>query len=900
MTKSNSRKSLNIRYNNKWLGYFNYKDITSLPPNSLTAGSKNVIVQDGAKLDSRGGSRYFGAQGTIGTNTNPSWTLSHRIHSSYDKFVNSQGTVMPFRVFYSGTSAQGDVLETWLPEFVAGVEQSTKKWYQVTATVPASPVVSSHRWYFTEWYDPLNVQNRVVFTYGKQEVGSFSGGYAPITAVTPTTIKTNGTWKSKGFIDAPEGVAGVVINGVTYNITSGDFSTDTITVASTAGVNINDVAFQSINIDAIPWGTADVCSQINNQVYYIDWKQRNVYLSWNRNRDALLGSTSYQGTSGLDDAVFSGTYTGTKTSTYNVSIDSVAQNSQTYSGAGVNDAYFITSGYTGTGNNTYKVSVVADTSFTFVGIPSIIPNAGDTLVGSVSGAIGKVTFIDAGGQDPAMILQTPNDFQVGDVITGTQGTYGTVATAGRQAYVQTFKNGVPYTPSGYTPFVAYAFLVGSQLLIDGISFNIGTTNTIDNWVTQKAGDYYELTVGNADTFTWTVDGVTGGTQIPITTTAQTLSNGVVVDFVKKTGHNLGDSWSIIAYQKVIKGWRDFTYTQIGDTTRYPGEGFRLQLSSNGWTMKPQEENMYINGQAGEYYQVIVKLSSDFLTESIYAQRLKTEPQKKALYPYLMNFNNNYMSVVSQEKTWDILGRQKFLELPQVKSISDWIKYDFYNSDWEDANIVYMQRKQFFILPSEGVIFIYDEFMKYWHTPQEFSRRISSISWIDNKIIGHSYERNESYELWTDDRNDLGTYNIKTSMVTPYYDYGKRFNLKETASIAMDGYVEGAPDIHWKMNFGVGGCMGIEQGKVDPVVCLPIDTASLGKSSLGYHGFGNSPTNVIPHFTFGKTFNNLTSYLRNIELTCDSNDQRWSILSLGNNAEYNTVVNSDIFNTEDLY
>ena len=212
----------------------------------------------------------------------------------------------------------------------------------------------------------------------------------------------------------------------------------------------------------------------------------------------------------------------------------------------------------------------------------------------------------------------------------------------------------------------------------------------------------------------------------------------------------------------------------------------------------------------------------------------------------------------------------------------------------------MKRKQFFTLPREGVIFIYDEFMKYWHTPQSFSRRVSSVTWIDGKIIGHSYERNESYELWTDDRNDLDDYAIKTALVTPYYDYGKRFNLKEISSIALDGYIEGAPQIKWQINFGVGGCQGIESGTIDPAICYPLDTASLGKSGLGFHGFGNSPTNVIPHFTYGKTFNNLTCYLRNIEISCESLDQRWSVISLGNNVAYNTVVNSDIFNTEDPY
>src|ERR1035437_5738954 len=105
-------KGVDIKYQNKWTGYFNFKDVTSLRPSELSAGSQNIFIQDGAKLESRGGSSFFGAQGTLGTNTNASWTLAHRIHSDYDQFVNNQGTIMPLRVYYSGTHAQGDVMET--------------------------------------------------------------------------------------------------------------------------------------------------------------------------------------------------------------------------------------------------------------------------------------------------------------------------------------------------------------------------------------------------------------------------------------------------------------------------------------------------------------------------------------------------------------------------------------------------------------------------------------------------------------------------------------------------------------------------------------------------------------------------------------------------------------------
>lgn len=896
-----AEKTLDIKYINKWTGYKNYKDVTSLLPTDLSVGSQNIIIRDGAKLETRGGSRFFGAQGTVGVNTNSSWTLAHRIHSDYDRFVNNQGIIMPFRVFYSGTSAKGDVLECWLPEFIAGVPQTTKKWYQVTPNAPASPIISQHKWYWAEWYDPLNVQNRIVFTYGSTTIGSYSGGYAPVTSVGANSITTNGTWRSKGFIEAPEGVNSVVINGVTYALSAGDFSTNTITVASTAGVSVNDVAFQSLNFDAASFGTADVCSSINNQVYYIDWTQRNVFISWNRNRTAYLGDTIYTGTSGLDDAVFSGTFTGTTTDTYIVSIDSVGIDTQTYSAGGtggLNDARYDTSSYSGTVNvkNIYKTLIVAD--FTIL-VPSAGGSytAGEVVKGGTSNATGIfIGYVVNGSDDQMAIKMLSGSFQSGETITGlTSTTAKTSSSCIYQSWIQFYKNEIiqTITSGPVTATLVPIFSAVTLSLVDSLTITFG------NYYGHACGDFWELTIQNpkVDTFSWSINGTNQATKVAITGSAQTLSNGISVNFVRTTGHNIGDSWRIVAYPKVEKGWRDFYNTF---PVRLPGEGFKLQLESNGWAMNPQESQMYICGQAGEYYRVDIQLSADLQSETIRTVRLKSEPQKKALYPYLMSYNNDYMSIVSQEKTWDILGRQKFLELPQVRSLSDTIKYDFYAVDWEDANIRYLKRNQFFVVPRTGVIFMYDDFMKYWHTPMFFGRRISSIGFIDGKIVGHSYERNETYELFTEDKNDLGEYAIKTNITTSYFDYGKRFNHKETSSIAMDGYIEGAPQINWKVNFGVGGCNGIESGIVDPVICYPKDTASLGKSSLGFHGLGNSPTNVIPHFTFAKTYNNSNYYLRNIELSSDSIEQRWAITSLGNDVEYNTVSNADIFNTENPY
>lgn len=803
---------VNIKANNVFNGYSNFRDVTNTPRTKMVAGSLNTFMPDGEKVEPRAGMAYWGAAGTQGTQTNAYWTLAHRIHSKYDDFVNVQGTKISLRVFYSGTSAQGDVMEAWLPVYVAGVATSTSQWYQVTATSPTNkllaPANKGHRYYWAEWWDTINLIPRVTFTLGMTSIASWSGGVAVVTGVTPTTITTNGIWIARGFIDAPEGNPIVIVNGVEYTVTAG-FGTNTITVASTAGVALDDLVFSSVQLDDTLSGgtTYDVCSMINNQVYYMDWNQRNVYISWNRNQ---LASTTIIDNAILADLIATGTYNGTNTELIRVKIDSIIQ-------------------------------------------PPI-----RTFAPFVVGNIDNIVFSGAHTGSVRDIYQV------------------TLSAIGPTFFYDIFLNGallIAATPLFATPYVAP----------NGITISaVGTFPT-----TSAIGDVWTYEIGGADTYTWYIGDANQGVNIPVTTPI--VDSGVTYTFQNPNGHALGDSWLITNQPTIIRGWSNFTYTNPG---RLPGQGFTLLLDSNGWTMQPQENVMYMNSSAGHYTTAKLVLASDLLTENVTIERLKSEPQNKVLYPYLARYIKNQFATISQDKTFDVLGRQKFLELPQTKSISDEVRIDFETADWEDADILYFKRKIYFCIPRQSLIFVYDDYKKYWHSPMQFGKRISLLSVIDGKLIGHSYEQNESYELFTG-LNDLGIFPIKTRMVFPYESFGERMGEKYLSAIGFEGYVLGNPQITYTINSGIGGCEGKKTGLIKPVMCLPEDLASLGKSGLGFHGLGNNVSPVLPHFYYIKTFDNLMFYQRNIEVACDSLDQRWSLISLGTDIAMAGINNESI-------
>lgn len=874
-----------------------------MPITSLAPGSQNVFIEDASKLEPRAGMDYFGASGSQGLQTDPYWTLAHRIHSKYDDFVNKQGVKIPIRAYYTGRAFTGDAIDAWLPIYSGGVKTNQNQWYSIRADISSQIITSKHRYYFAEWFstNPSNpsmsdLQPELIFTYGASAIANWSGGFANIISKTPTTLTTDTTWLEKGFIAAPEGTNIIVINGIEYTVTGG-FSTDTITISSTGAIGVDDVAFQAIYFQGVFPSVFDVCSSINNQVYYMDWSQRNVYISWNRNQTENLGNTIFVGT-GIDDGTFSGTYTGTYDEDYQVIISSA--NSQVFSSAGGgNDITFDSSGYTGTigVQNVYTIIVVADASIFTSGSSNLA--AGETIVGNTSGAKAVVVSVDViGGNDSVAVrMLTETQFVSGETVTSSASTTSPVITTNHIAWFQFLKNGVVQPVNlGAGSFLTNLLAGTAMTLGDGLKANAG------NIFGHAVGDTFTLYVsGPNDTFQWRLNGGALSTATLITGSNQALgSDGISIKFNNLNGHTVGDSWTVTAYPTITRGWSNFTYT---NPNRRPGQGFTILLDSNGWTMKPQEHTMLINAQAGHYYDVELKLSADLLGESVDIVRLKSEPQNKALFPYLIGYVKNQLAIISNEKTYDILGRQKLLELQQLKTLSDVVRIDFDTVDWEDADILYFKRKIYFNVPRTtevgkgACIFVWDDYRKYWHTPQVFGKRISLLSVIDDVLVGHSYEQNESYELFTG-LNDLGLFPINTKMVFPYDSSKNRYVEKSMDGIGFEGYILGNPEINWLVNADVGGCGGQERGIIAPWktpkgLCLPQDRASLGKSALGVHGLGNDPVDVIPHFFYIKAFDNMLYYQRNIEISCSSLEQRWSLISLGTSLSAGGINNESI-------
>lgn len=864
-----------------WGGYYHKKDQTTLPPNVLTYPSSNCFIPDEDLIVTRQGSLILGQE--------PS--LVYGIKGNKEKFTNASGDDLELRVDTDGTN---DWVKVLYPNPVTG----TPTWYTINNTADPMPY-GTHRYYFDEWFDTNLDQSqsfnltRLIWTNGTTSVMSWTGAIAHIVAVTATTLSVvNGTtWASLGFQPVANGGSGYInVNGTLYQITAG-WSTSTVTIAgSTAGISVNDLAFDKVRID-VAETIFDYVSVNKNYAHYGNFNSKKLYISNAFNKPStseVVTSQAIQNDLVLADDM---EYTGTGSHLYRVTIDSITPaidiNEQTFHGTGVNDITFDTTNYSGSGKNLYKMSCVANFSITFTGTPSIIPNPGDILIGGTSNAIGQVSFLDSGGEDPAMNLISENGFIPGETITGTQGTYGTVSAAVGINWFQFFKDGNAITPTGYSPFFAYQVPSSPISIDDDIDILIENPSTSHN-----VGDYWELLIhqdpGEPDTFQWQVDkGVPVATGVPITGGNQTLQDGIKIKFVSDRGHAVGDYWDIQVDQEITNAWVNLYFTA---PSRKPGEGATVNLPSNFWTMKPQEKQMYVNTQNGKWGIVDFILSSDLLSEKVDYEPLKQASQNKVIFPYMIASADNYLVYVTENKTLDFIGRRELIELPQIGNLSDPVKTDFTAASFVDGSIKYWDKKLWITSPQDPIMLCYDWIKKYWQPPQIF-QEAAILSIVGDNLIAHSNTRNQTNTLFvgTNDNDSAFT----TVMSLPYNNYGDPWQSKQFTMDFSEGYMIGAPKITYRVYQNVGGCAGTVEHIISPKMCIPQNRASFGKGSFGSHGLGNDPATPVNYFQEIYKHTPAEFYYAKIELECSTKDQQWAVRSLGLNTTKSNSGNNKL-------
>lgn len=888
-----------------WIGYFRFKDKTQLPGNCLTFPSINCFIPFKDKIVPRKSSTLLGQPFTDGK----SWPIiGHQ-----KRFTTMGGFEVEIRVTKSDDVNKKDIIEILYPNPVTGVLQ----WYQITEDM--NPLdVAPHEYYFDSWFDtnlnPAKSLNlpRSIWVNGLNIIFSWSGGIAPITSIVggiSITTTPGTTWASLGFVDPtidPSSSGNIVINGVKHIVTGG-WNTDTLLVTSTTGIAVNDIATSQIQTDTYDSTLAfDVCCQNKNYMFYGSWKSRQLFMSNGFGHDATSVITTAQAVQN-DLVVDPSPYTGTGSHVYRITIDSVNPpiDDQTFTpgttNGGFDNMIIDTSGYSGsTGiTNKYSVFIIADYTLLYAGASGL--TIGTSVVGNTSKATGFIVaqYFPGGGSAVGIRLTSSNGFIAGETVTDSLGATSPVITTARGFYwFQYSVNGVVTNVDiGAGPQIANLLIAAPITLTDGLILN--TSDVYGHGI----GDTLNLTInqGGVDTFQWQIDGaVPVATHVPITGSAQTLSNGLAISFVNKTGHTLGDYWEITVDQEVTKAWTNFYFTL---PIRKPGEGYIYRLSENFWTMKPQEAEMYVNTQYGRWSYVETILSANQQSESVSLTPLKQSSMSKVIFPYMISDLDNDLIFVTTDKKLDLIGRKELVQLPQISSLSQPVQFDFDEASFLKGSMEYWNKSLWITSPQGGVMFCYDDHPenKYWQPPQVIPEN-GILSIVGNSLISHSNIRNQTFTLFNGTAGDTQEnleYNVRA--MRPYDSKGQRWNSKNSNMSFVEGYIDGAPPMVLKVFQEVNGCKGIFPHPITPVVCVAPDEAPLGEGNLGSHQNGSDIFTPRSYFQeIYQEFNPILSYyFYALELSCRTTNHSYEWLSFEINEVSGNSNNMPLKNQKEI-
>lgn len=874
-----------------WQGYFHNTDPTVLPTNCLTFPSQNCFIPNKDKIVPRLGKTLLGAERTADKN----WPIiGHK-----KRFATMGGDVIEVRVTKTDDENIKDLIEVLYDNPLTG----EPTWYPITIGLHSpniNPITQGlHRYYMDDWFDTnlnpslsLNVP-RLIWVNGNKQVYSWIGAIAPI-----VNVNNNYLSVSFGTIDY-SGLVGT-FHSPTELITGG-------TSGATAWIGTNAAGVLEIVRISGTFQVGETITGTTSAAHAVVVSYTPPPTTWaslgfidpsisGETGDIIINGLEYSSVSGWDSASLQFAPT-----TPTVVVGDVA-----FSEIRVDDvdvAFDIcrnNKNYMFYGNwrsrrlymsNNFGHDASQD-------ITSVQANQNDLIVsGSYTGA-GSHTLryqIDSVVDDPVEYFYDPdtaggdtvdNAFFSGSHIGVNRDVYRVVitnATVGTERF-QVFKNNISVSINNAITYDTPTLLPGATS--DGISI---TFVKIDDTVTPyKVNQSWTYIIGGQDTYSIYLDGVVVVSGQPASTPYTT--QGVTLKVNSSSGHSLGDYWEVTLSQLVDEAWKNFYYTI---PVRKPGEGYIYQLSSNFWTMEPQEEEMYVNTQYGYWDYVSTVLSADLQSETVSLTPLKHASASKVIFPYMITHLDNDLIFVTENKTLDMIGRREFLELPQIGYLSQPVDLDFQVASFEDGSMEYLNKQLFITSPKESIMLCYDnqDGNKYWQPPQVISEN-GILSIVGNTLISHSNLRNQTFQLFTGQSDNGAAYTVRAR--TPYNSYGNRWGLKNSNKSFLEGYLKGKPPMIFTVYLGVHGCGGILSHPVEPIVCLLPTKAPFGEGSNGSHPFGSDIFDGdLSHFNeICPKFNPILQfYFAALELECTTKNHTYSWLTIALNAAISSTGNT---------
>lgn len=302
---------------------------------------------------------------------------------------------------------------------------------------------------------------------------------------------------------------------------------------------------------------------------------------------------------------------------------------------------------------------------------------------------------------------------------------------------------------------------------------------------------------------------------------------------------------------------------------------------------PQEDSIYISGGHDEWYNISFKVSADLTTQVANIDRLNTTAQQAAQSQVATNKIANSVAYLSFEPIINSFGPVENIltGVPQITDFSFPIINDMNTYNFSNAAVFYFRKFIYVAVPREGLVLVYnmtDTKNPYWETPQVLP--ISRFSIIDGELYGHSSQVSESYKLFNG-TNDNGNTILSVANFS-FNNYGTRTQSKGYNQFYVEGYISANTTLELGIQFDIDGCATRTSFEIDgtdtQIVCIALDLASLGKTSLGKQPLGGqliaSPT--TPKFRVIKTFPLGYFYEDQISFSSEELDAQWEVIGFG--------------------
>lgn len=483
-----------------------------------------------------------------------------------------------------------------------------------------------------------------------------------------------------------------------------------------------------------------------------------------------------------------------------------------------------------------------------------------------------------------------------DVALMVQGDLNFYEWNGAVAIVDSLPSGTEIKKTGTTTWAENRFFTtGNKTLVrlsDGAEF------------TYTGGESSDTLTGIADTSTLAPGDIL--IQKVVTTAVASPANRKNhVIFEHQNQIFLGSELDEVIYASKNTNYNDFSYS----APRVPGEGglFTLGDPCRGFgRVGGDQGDLVIFVGKSRAFKVIYKevAVGTTLAESLTAMPIKAIGELQgALNPECIIPVGNALAYLTNEVTLRMLDANNVSGELQMKALSNPIKPDFDNEDWDNATGIWANNSILLTAPTNSHVYILEyiedadgKLRRYWQPPQVLPIQVFSL--INDALHGHSNSVPETYVMF----DGLSDYIANATMGNPddkvavaceayyaYRSYGKRGVLKNHDEYFVDGEITGAvTDLELLLNYDFGGS-GQQVSKIIDGTDEGILLGQVGVNSLAQAALGSQPLSGLLNppedaRKFNVTFEMPKEDWMMLQPVYKTNevDRYWAILSHGPN------------------